>query len=159
MKQLKQLLVFAIFTCICSSISAQKVGPGLSFNLDGSALGIGVHGLFSITETIDVAPSATYFFTESIAGGSSSLIILEADGHYNFAISDKLILHPLAGLSVAIASVSVPGFGSVSASSFGLNVGAGLIANRDEKLSFFGKAKYGISAGGLGLYAGVYFSL
>lgn len=159
MKHLKQLLVLAIFVCLCSSISAQKVGPGLSFNLDGSALGIGVHALFPITETIDIAPSATYFFTESIAGGSSSLIILEADGHYNFNISDNLILHPLAGISMAIASVSVPGFGSVSASSFGINVGAGILLNRDEKLSFFGKAKYGISAGGLGLYGGVYFSL
>jgi hypothetical protein len=158
MKQLKQLLVLAIFACLCSSISAQKVGPGLSFNLDGSALGLGVHGLFSITETIDIAPSATYFFTESIAGASSSLIILEADGHYNFAISDNLILHPLAGISMAIISASAGGF-NFSTTSFGINVGGGILLNRDEKLSFFGKAKYGISAGGLGLYAGVYFSL
>lgn len=159
MKQLKKLIVFAVLVCSFTSLSAQKVGPGLSFNLDGSALGIGVHGLFGLSDQIDIAPSATYYLLEKVQGASASLIILEADGHYNLEISDNLTFHPLAGITAALTSIKVPGFGSVSATSIGINVGAGLILNKQENLSFFGKAKYGISAGGLGLFAGVYFSL
>jgi len=160
MKHLKQLLVMAIFVCLCSSIHAQKIGPGLSYNLDGSLLGLGAQGLFSITETIDIAPAATYYFTESIAGVSSSFILLEADGHYNFNISDKLTLHPIVGVALGIVRASAGGI-SASSSSFGLNLGGGAILNKDEKLSFFGKLKYTTAGGtgGLALFAGAYFTL
>ena len=160
MKQLKNLFFLAILSCSISSLSAQKIGPGVAIQLDGGNFGLGAQGLFSITDDIDIAPAVTYYFTENVAQVSTSIIIVEADGHYNFGISDNLTLHPLVGLSYLSVSANVGGF-KVSTGTFALNLGGGVILNKEEKLSYFGKLKLTTANGGGGLtiFGGLYFSL
>ncbi|MEL6988995.1 MAG: hypothetical protein AAGK97_14375 [Bacteroidota bacterium] len=162
MNQFKKLTLIFVLGLFTSNLLAQKIGGGLAVSLEGtSPLGISAQGLFNITETIDIAPAVTYyFFNDGSPDVSSSLIVFEADGHYNFSAGDNLVIHPIAGLSFWRVGASAGGF-NVSATEFGLNLGGGAILNYDESTSFFGKLKYTLigGGGGLGIWAGVYFSL
>lgn len=147
---MKKIILTIVFTFIAiATFSQTKVGLQVNYATK-IEFGVGAKASFSITDKIDIAPSFNYYFGPSSDSStglfrssvSTSFFAINADGHYNFEIDDKLTVYPLAGINLSFFSVSVGGFGSASTSSFGLNLGGGLDYGFSEKLSGIFELKF-----------------
>ncbi len=148
--------------CLALPTKAQEKGDmaaGVHFALgtgDGfTNYGIGAKFQWNAIDKLRLEPSFTYFLKKDYL----SMWDISANVHYQFVLTDRVALYPLAGLSVmgVKASVDVPeidmgelgsyGGESVSASEtkFGCNIGAGVDFNLSEKLALNVEAKYKIN--------------
>ncbi len=91
--------------------------------------GISVNGFYSITDEIRAGAEFNLFF------GDFAPTVFNIDGHYIFKNEDGLVLYGLAGLGYWSWSWDGP-WGSVSASTTGLNLGAGLEYDLGDFLLF-----------------------
>lgn len=108
----------------------------------GGEVGININGFYAITDDIRAGLGLSLFF------GDFSPTQFNIDGHYLFINEDDLGVYALAGLG--IWRWSTPdlgfGFGSVSFSTSGLNLGAGVEYDMGSFL-LFGEAKLTTIAG------------
>ncbi len=169
MKKFTILSLFAAFLLVGVSANAQeqgdiRVGAGLAIGTkagvdeSGEKLGVGINlgGEYLITDAISLAPSYTFFFKSSVAGSDFSRSALNIDARYYFGESG---VYGLAGFSSVSAKVEVPGFGSVSTSEGGLNIGAGIMYPLSDNLFANGQVKYQTPGEGqLVINAGVAFA-
>lgn len=81
--------------------------------------GINLNGFYAITDEIRAGAGISIYF------GDFSPTEFNIDGHYIFKDEDGLVIYALAGLGFFSWSFDT-GFGSVSFSTSGLNLGAGL---------------------------------
>ncbi len=85
----------------------------------GAEFGINANGSYSITDEIRAGAGITLFF------GDFSPTVFNIEGNYIFKNEDGLVLYALAGIGFWSWSYS-GAWGSVSASTSGLNLGAGI---------------------------------
>ncbi|MCC5939986.1 MAG: hypothetical protein JJU37_00440 [Balneolaceae bacterium] len=121
------------------------IGSGGSFEP-----GINVNGFYSITDEIRAGAGLSLYF------GDFSPTEFNLDGHYIFKDEDGLVLYGLAGIGFFSWSFDT-GFGSVSFSTSGLNLGAGLEYDLGN-MFLFAEPKINTAAGTpLNLTGGVRF--
>jgi hypothetical protein len=150
------LLMLVLLLGINSNTQAQTlltqqgditVGGGLTLTTGvgsggGGEIGINGNGFYAITNEIRAGLGLSLFF------GDYSPTQINIDGHYLFINEDDLGVYALAGLG--IWRWSTPdlgfGFGSVSFSTSGLNLGAGVEYDLGTFL-LFGEAKLTTIAG------------
>ena len=155
MKTLRNfLLLFALAFTVNTASAQLAIGPQVAYNLDAIEIAIGARGTYDINDQFRPAADFQYF----LVGDGLSLFVFNANLHYKFAGQTGGVQpYVLAGLGFASASVDV-GFGKVSATDTGLNVGGGITLPLGNA-TFFGEAQYGIGGSELGLIAGILFSL
>ena len=107
---------------------------------------------FGVSDAISISPSLDYYLGSAL----DNMIIVGADGHYNFFINDDFTLYPLFGFSYIRATTSSYYYGSVSASFLAVNIGGGMNYAISDKIKIYSELKY---VRGVALTAGVMFSL
>ena len=166
MKRLAPTLLLVLASLCASRAMAQPelglraVGASAAFvnaeNLDGT-LGFGVFAdLGQITPQIKLEPSIEYWSkSEDSFGAKASVrdIAIGARGKYYFEVTSPKI-HPYAGAGLGIhllhaeSSVTMPGFGTISADAsdtkLGLDFGGGMETALSPKNDFRVEAWYGI---------------
>jgi opacity protein-like surface antigen len=142
-------LVAAVLFFAISAQAQLSVGGGLGFNEKVSSVGITAKGWFDLTDKIAITPNVSYFFgSGTIVGYNQNLLAVDVNGTYAFDIMDKLIVYPVAGLNFSsyktggsglIFNDDIPG---VSASAFGVNIGAGAQYQFTDSLSAYFEPKF-----------------
>jgi len=124
MKTFKTLSLSLLVVAL-SIVSAQAqvkgdkaIGANVAFGMGDnySNIGLGVKGLYNLTDPIRLEAAFTYFLKSK----GVSMWDASAYGHYLFGISDKFVVYPLAGVGF-YSSKSVGTY-----SDFALTVGGGL---------------------------------
>ena len=141
-KLLTVLFAMLISVGLSTNTAAQVVeegditaGGGITFTtgVGSGEIGINAGGYYSITDEIRAGASLHLFF------GDFSPTQFNIDGHYIFKNEDDLVIYALAGIGYWSWSYSGV-WGSVSASTTGLNLGGGLEYELDS-ITLFGEAK------------------
>jgi len=174
-KAVLALSVVSIFSA--TSISAQEKGDmafggHLMLALDDALPTAGIGPMFQInvSETFRLEGAFTYFFPkkeEIRVWGTNiettlNMWVFSVNGHYLFPISDKVVLYPLAGVSIVGLKATASGGGqSASASndpenSSYINIGAGIQLNISDNARFNFEPKY--LGGAFMISAGIAFS-
>ncbi len=114
------------------------VGGGLTLTTGvgtggGCEIGVNAGGYYGITDAIRAGLGISLFF------GDFAPTQINIDGHYLFTNADNLVLYGLAGLGYWTWSFDY-GFGSVSYTTSGLNLGGGAEYVMDSFI-LFGEAK------------------
>ncbi len=167
MKKLTVLFsAFVLVISLSSNLSAQNLsaGAGVHYATSLNNIGISINGNYKLTKKIHLAASYIYFLEKDLVNWSA----LDFDGHYIFSENSGMQIYGIAGLGFTFTSIEVPGysFGGISAGStnltatnFGLNLGAGLHKKLSKNLNLFAEAKYAISDGSyLKIGAGVLYN-
>lgn len=151
------------FTIMClfiavNAFSQTKLGVQLAYGTN-SEFGVGAKSSFGVTDAINISPSINYYFGESVGSASSSILTVNADGHYTFEGGNGLIFYPLAGLNLTRMSVSALGQ-SISNTLFGVNLGGGLNYGFSDSLTGVFETKYILSDANQAVFsAGILFNL
>ena len=176
------IVCFALLTMSLFSANAQQKGDmalgahlAIGTQIDPSYFGIGAKFRYNITNPIRLEGSFTYFFPHKdeyyngyIRGNvktTYSMWDFSVSGHYLFSISDRVVLYPLAGLTilgegttVSAQSNNVSILGaekSDSSTDLLINIGGGIdfklndqiILNAEPKIVWLGHGYIGISIG------------
>ncbi len=151
---MKKVLIITLLTLLSmTKINAQTMlGGGIMLGSDATA--IEGKADFVMSENISISPSFDYFLIDD---SSYSVIMIGADGHYNFGDPATLNYYPLVGLNYFSVSYSGDGYSFSYGSGIGLTIGGGATYALSEKLKLYGELKYLRSS--MGLSAGVMFSL
>lgn len=149
---MKKISLVVFVLCFAISANAQlSVGGGLGFNEKSGSAGITAKGWYDVNDQIAITPSISYFFgSGAILGYNQNILSVDVNGTYAFDIIDKLIVYPVAGLnfssyktggsSVLFSNqIDIPG---VSATSFGVNIGAGAQYQFTDSLSVYFEPKF-----------------
>ncbi len=123
-------LTIAFQSTADAQVSAEgdfTVGAGIGFGSavggwGGGEPGIGINGYYGITDDIRAGLGFIYYLVGESDFSSTEFNI---DGHYIFKNEDDLVLYGLAGISYGTYSWNT-GFGSISASTTGFNLGGGV---------------------------------
>lgn len=143
--------VLLLLIATSSAVAAQELvtregdftaGGGFSFGTNvsytgGSESGITLQGYYGITDEIRAGAGFTFYL---IGEDNISASEFNIDGHYIFTNEDGLVLYGLAGLNFSRVSVDTGGFGSISVSDTGLNLGGGVEYSLGE-VFLFGEPK------------------
>jgi hypothetical protein len=133
---MKKFIVFFIILIGCLPVvSAQKgemsLGVNAAYSTKWEQGGIGISFQYGMTNELRIVPSFNYFFevdhTNSAAG-------FNVDIHRVFPVTRGLKLYPILGAGFLSYDNGDDGFG--------FNVGAGTEMELNERVSFFGEAKY-----------------
>jgi len=117
---------------------------------------------FSITDQISISPSIDYILVdENFDNYSSTYLMFNVDGHYNFDISDGFKAYPLVGLNYYYWTYSydLPGYDNFSGDGgdVSINIGGGATYAISDSMKLYGELKFLRSD--IGLSAGLLFSL
>ncbi len=164
----KQLLFIALMVITISQIYAQgqtRIGAHAGFGTADLGLGFGAQGEFSLSDKLSIAPAFTYWTGKSSDVGGFKVEVggwnLDGDLRYYFT-TEGTSIYGLAGLSYASvkATVGVPGTSaSASASTIGLNVGAGMNFNTGGKVIPNLEVKYNTPFAAIFILAGIGFPI
>lgn len=143
------------------SALAQNFGLGinLGYGNDVSKPSFGIKALYDINESFTIAPSLNFYLSETEkasyqgvhAEASLKCWDINADVHYNFHITEKFNLYPLAGVSFFNAKLSAKasyegekGEANESEGKFGVNLGFGGQLNLSDSWVASAEIKYQI---------------
>jgi len=152
---MKKIIVLGLFSLLIStsSFGQFKFGAGVSLELV-DLFGITGKGHYTVNEDFAGQASFSYFFEDF------TVWALDLDVHYNgfdIGVVEGFTLTPFAGLQVGTISVDV-GFGSVSNTDIGLNIGIVGVIPITDSLDLFIEPKVTIGGlEGIFLAGGVYF--
>jgi len=138
-----------------------EAGPFLAYSDDAEAFGIGGYIMIPIpalNPNIALAPDFTWFFPD----GDVTLFEINGDLVYMFPVSESSPVIPwaLGGLNIARFSVDVPGFGNVSDTQVGINLGGGVNFRVTGSISPFAGAKIELEGGeSFVLFGGIGFAI
>ncbi|MEM7575311.1 MAG: hypothetical protein AAF433_20555 [Bacteroidota bacterium] len=154
MKTLRNfLLLFALAFTVNTASAQLSVGPVATLGFNFDEIGIGARGTYDINDQF--RPAADFIFY-LVDGGT--VIGFNANLHYKFAGETGGVQpYVLAGLGFVSFSVDT-GFGNVSVSDTGLNLGGGVTLPLGNA-TFFGEGIFGVGGSELGLLAGILFNL
>ena len=156
----KIILTIAIVLGISQLAKAQvDVGGGVA--LWGN-IAIEAKADFPITEQISISPSIDYLLVdENFDNYSSTYLMFNADGHYNFDVSEGFVAYPLVGINYYYWSYSydIEGLGDYSGDGgdVSINIGGGATYALSDSMKLYAELKFLRSD--IGLSAGVLFSL
>lgn len=152
---MKKVLFLIVSICLCmtvTTVQAQEKGDmaaGVHFALGtGDSFtnyGIGAKFQWHVIDKLRLEPSFTYFLKKD----HINMWDISANVHYQFVMTKRLNLYPLAGLSMMGVKASYDlgsyyGTASASDTEFGLNLGGGMDFVLSEKLNLNVEAKYKI---------------
>lgn len=160
MLKFKKLSLIVFMLAAATQLNAQDKGSirlngGFAYGEGVEELGFNVGGEFFITNKLSGAPSLTYFFVE---GGDVTQF--NVDARY-YLLKGPVQLYALGGYANFRVSTDLGGgFGRISVSDGGLNLGAGVVLPLGGKFGLHGQVKYATPADGQVLaQAGVTFRL
>jgi outer membrane protein X len=141
---MKKCFLSLLLIAVCGlGVNAQKgekaVGLNLGYGSEIESVAIGVKFNYGVTDNIRLSPSFNYF----VGNDFQSVWEINADVHYLFNASDKLAFYPLAGVTFVNWTFDA-GFGSISETRFGVNLGAGAGYELTDALSLGLEVKYSI---------------
>lgn len=133
MKKIKNSILVALLLTFAFQAQAQDKGTirasgSLLYGQEVEEAGFNLGGEYFITDKISAAPSFTFFFVE----GQGDLTQLNLDGRYYF-FKKAIQIYALAGYASLRASADI-GFGRVSVSNGGVNIGAGAVIPVGDRL-------------------------
>lgn len=164
---MKKLLLTLVVALVGVGASAQvkgekAVGVNLSYGTEISNLGIGVKGQYNFTDAIRGEASFDYFLEKD----GMKMWDINVNAHYLFPLADKIKVYPLVGLTYTnwsgngdsgwyiddpdiMEDMEDMGYetegsaeGSGSEGKFGVNLGAGISYDINEKWAVNFEAKY-----------------
>lgn len=119
------LLLFFLVAISCIGMSQTKFGAGAVYN---SEFGIQVRADIPVQETFSIVPKATYFFIDVV-----TTLKFDVNLHIDVAtVGDGIDIYGIAGPSLLYATLN-----GISASEFGLDLGAGVKLDR-----FYGEIRW-----------------
>ncbi len=139
------VLVLAIvgLTTMTHAQTKGEMAAGVHFAYgsgDGfSNMGFGAKFQWNVLDNLRVEPSFTYFLKKDYV----SMWDISANAHYQFMLSEKFGIYPLAGLSIMGVKAGIGEY-KVSDSEFGLNLGGGVDFDLSSSLALNVEAKYKI---------------
>lgn len=139
------VLVLAIvgLTTMTHAQTKGEMAAGVHFAYgsgDGfSNMGFGAKFQWNVLDNLRVEPSFTYFLKKDYV----SMWDISANAHYQFMLSEKFDIYPLAGLSIMGVKAGIGEY-KVSDSEFGLNLGGGVDFDLSSSLALNVEAKYKI---------------
>ncbi len=139
------VLVLAIvgLTTMTHAQTKGEMAAGVHFAYgsgDGfSNMGFGAKFQWNVLDNLRVEPSFTYFLKKDYV----SMWDISANAHYQFMLSEKFDIYPLAGLSIMGVKAGIGEY-KVSDSEFGLNLGGGVDFDLSSSLALNVEAKYQI---------------
>lgn len=98
------LLVFVAMTCIgafAQNAGDKAVGVNVSYGTDAKNIGLGVKGLYNLTDPIRFEAAANYWLKKD----GVTCWDVQANAHYLFKVGDMLAIYPLGGVGYMRASV------------------------------------------------------
>lgn len=143
------IILFVAAMCLAASNQVQgqnkgEIAAGVQFAFGAGSgitnIGVGAKFQWNVIDRLRIEPSFNYFFKKDLV----SMWDFNANVHYQFVLSDKIVLYPLAGLSVLGVTANYLGY-SASGSEFGLNVGGGVDFQLTDKWVINIEPKYKIS--------------
>ncbi|MCC5937709.1 MAG: hypothetical protein JJU34_10530 [Lunatimonas sp.] len=148
---MKKVLFIGLFSLVLGVAQAQEKGDlrlqaGGEFGFRSEFFGLNFGGEYLFTDQISAAPSFTIFFPE--IGNASNLNL---DFRYYFT-EGALQWYGLAGFMNAWSSVNIPGFGQISSSTQGANLGAGGVLMFGDRIAFNPELKYQAQRGGQAVF-------
>lgn len=150
----KLFVIVVLFVSVATAAQAQtKFGAQFNFTTSSVAqIGIGGHAEIFLNDQWSIQPALDYYFGKDVGFGvTSSVFMINADGHYYFNEDPKI--YGIGGLSYWNQSVSGTGVGAYAkGSGLGVNLGAGAIFGM-----FFVEAKYNSPIAGLVFTGGIKF--
>jgi len=159
----KIILVFVIALGMSQFAKAQTdLGGGIAL---WGEVGLEAKANFGITDAISISPSIDYFFVETVEDVSSTNIMFNVDGHYNFDVSEEFTVYPLVGINYFYYSIDIPEYeflgetygGKVSDGDVDINIGGGATYKLSDNMKLYAELKYLRSD--IGLSAGILFGL
>lgn len=143
---MKRIILSIVAVLFAASTFAQienlKVGGGLTYGTEVSAIGLNINGVYTITDEIDGAITFTHFFEDLPTWN-----VLDLEGHYTFTeVGDGIGIYGLAGFGITFWSVDLGIFGKTTGSSTGVNLGAGAKIGINDNLSIAPEAKFTIGS-------------
>jgi outer membrane protein X len=141
-----------------------RLGGQLGYGTEIESLGIGARFDYAITDQILLAPDLMYFFGKSEGSVDFSWFDINLNGNYLFDTGNPDITpYVLAGLNIAILSVSVDGFSGFGGFGSGTQIGFNIGGGADfvvGTITVFGELRYVLSsADQLVIAGGVKFPL
>lgn len=148
---MKKVFLIALFSLALGFAQAQERGDlrlqaGGEFGFGSELFGLNFGGEYLFTDKISAAPNFTIFFPEF--GNASNLNL---DFRY-YLTEGPLQWYGMAGFMNAWSSVNVPGFGKVSNSAQGANLGAGGVLMFGDRVAFNPELKYQAQRGGQAVF-------
>lgn len=114
-----------------------------------------LRGLYNITDNIAAGAGFVYYFADENFNYNE----ININGNY-FFLTDELRPYALLGINRTTISATLPFFGTMRNSEWGINLGAGTQYTLNDNLSLFGEARYIISEfDQLVISAGVFYNL
>jgi hypothetical protein len=150
---MRKLFVIALlFVGVATAQAQTKFGAQFNFTTSSAAqIGIGGHAEIFFNDQWSLQPALDYYFGKDLGGGvTSSVFMINADGHYYFNEDPKI--YGIGGLSYWNQSISGSGYVGAAGSGLGVNLGAGAIFGK-----FFVEAKYNSPLAGLIFTGGIKF--
>lgn len=144
------LLVFVAMTCIgafAQNAGDKAVGVNVSYGTDAKNIGLGVKGLYNLTDPIRFEAAANYWLKKD----GVTCWDVQANAHYLFKVGDMLAIYPLGGVgymraSVDAIEVTVGGMTAKSESTSDgdifFNLGGGAQYNLKDNIAITGELKY-----------------
>ncbi|GAA6464172.1 outer membrane protein [Bacteroides thetaiotaomicron] len=91
------IVFFLTLSCSYAQKGKQAIGFGLSYGTEIESIGLGIKYQYNITNPIRIEPSLNYFFEND----NVSMLDVNVNFHYLFAVSGSVKLYPLFGLTLS----------------------------------------------------------
>jgi hypothetical protein len=137
--------ITAVLIFLAISTQAQNlVGGQMSFDSDRNNLGLGVKGVFGLSESLSFSPDINYFLREN------KFVTVNTDLHLNLSTEGNITIYGLGGLNFGafrsrISTSSFLGFNRNAELNLGVNLGMGMNVLTKDNFRFFAEGKYIVS--------------